>query len=46
MEKAGLLWEVNKSFCKARVYKNYYLTTNPKNFKSSQLKLFCDDREE
>lgn len=45
LEKAGLLWEVDKKACKATGFKAYYLTTNPKIVVTSQLRLFCDGWE-
>lgn len=42
-EKAGLLWEVKKTPCKATGYKAWYLTTDPAKAPAattSQLKLF------
>ena len=41
LEKSGLLYEVEKKFCKLTGFRAWYLTTNPDLFpKSNQLKMF------
>ena len=41
LEKAGLLWEVKKSYCQKTGFQAWYLTTNPENCPTPpQLKLF------
>ena len=41
LEKAGLLWEIEKKLCKCTGFKAWYLTTNPKHAPfNKQLKLF------
>jgi predicted transcriptional regulator len=41
LEKAGLLWEIEKKKCKCTGFKAWYLTTNPKNAPfNNQLNLF------
>ena len=46
LEKAGQLWEIEKTVCKKTGFKAWYLTTDPakapKGFK--QLKLFADGK--
>ena len=42
LEKAGLLWEVEKKHCKHTGFRAWYLTTCPsKQPKDNQLKMFC-----
>lgn len=41
LEKQGLLYEIEKRFCKLTGFRAWYLTTNPELFpKSNQLKMF------
>lgn len=39
LEKAGLLWEVKKDFCKRTGFKAWYLTTNPEKAPNGSIQL-------